>query len=238
MNGIFLKAEMRFIEKNFTGPELKIKEFLNEEEYTAIEKFEGNFRRLTRSASSYLSLNYRRYSSKMPVPWNKTAVSETLELTKPYTSDRDCYLTTKSILENMALPLRFKLDFWFLSSSTKKTEDGSTIQYEIVYPNQRSAINDTVYIASKADAEELLEECSDSTIFQKLLESHHLDLMAFKSSGVSVSRLLAMSITITKTPAVPDFKQSRAPTKQLETAFEDFNISEESDNSSIDELIF
>ena len=55
MSGKFISAEMKFIEKHFTGPEIDIRKFLSEDEIIAIESFEGPQRRLKRSAASYLS---------------------------------------------------------------------------------------------------------------------------------------------------------------------------------------
>jgi hypothetical protein len=59
MSGKFISAEMKFIEKHFTGPEIDIKKLLNDDEMGAIESFEGPQRRLSRKAAAYLSkFNY------------------------------------------------------------------------------------------------------------------------------------------------------------------------------------
>lgn len=55
MSGNFFPSDLKFIEKNFTGPEIEIRKFLNEDEIHAIDVFEGPQRRLRRSAASYLS---------------------------------------------------------------------------------------------------------------------------------------------------------------------------------------
>lgn len=54
MSGAFLSPELKFIEKNFTGEIIDLKQFLNEDEYTAVALFEGPFRRLRRNAADYL----------------------------------------------------------------------------------------------------------------------------------------------------------------------------------------
>jgi len=54
MSGYFLSPEMNFVEKNFTGDMINLKEFLNEDEFAAVALFEGPFRRLKRNAADYL----------------------------------------------------------------------------------------------------------------------------------------------------------------------------------------
>ena len=46
---------MKFVEANFTGPEIDLRKLLNEDEMNAIESFEGPQRRLKRNAAKYLS---------------------------------------------------------------------------------------------------------------------------------------------------------------------------------------
>ena len=54
MSGQFLSPELKFIEKNFTGPKIDLTKLLNEDELSAIDEFEGENRRLTRDAAHYL----------------------------------------------------------------------------------------------------------------------------------------------------------------------------------------
>jgi len=120
MTGRFLSPELKFIEANFTGPTIDLSEFLTKEEQTAINIFEGPSRRLKRNASHYLckflskknlkiileALNYRRWSTKQPVLWDNKAVTETIELTVPYSSDSTSEKTLSKILKNIFLPIR------------------------------------------------------------------------------------------------------------------------------------
>jgi len=46
-----------------------------------------------------------------------------------------------------------------------------------------------------------MAEVDDTEIYEKLLSSHNLDDFIFKRSNISVSRILALQVTITKYPS-------------------------------------
>lgn len=66
----------------------------------------NNFRRVK---FIFLALNYRRWSTNFPMPHNKKALSETIEVTQPYLNPTTSKDTMKLILQNIFLPVSVKL---------------------------------------------------------------------------------------------------------------------------------
>lgn len=84
---------------------------------------------------------------------------------------------------------------------------------------------------SQDDINDLLAEVDDSEIYEKLLSSHNLDDFIFKRSNISVSRILALQVSMTKYPSYMTYNNAEDDQNSEE-------IQEQEDLDSSDEINF
>ena len=70
----------------------------------------------------------------------------------------------------------------------------------LIYPNRFGAMNKTIMINNIDDVENLLSECNNHTLTQRLIRAHDLSRQVNVDSALTLHKILAIQIAVQKVP--------------------------------------
>ena len=126
-------------------------------------------------------------------------VADMIQLTIYY-GERKLHEVVETIIDCLNPNYMIFVDAWFLASTNKTGNATEEKELRMIYPNSWGAINQNKVIIDSDDVEQLLKECNDSTLKEKLIRSHDLNQKIAVSSSLSVHRVVALQITLKKLP--------------------------------------
>ena len=75
-------------------------------------------------------------------------------------------------------------------------------ELRLIYPNRLGAINKTKIINDIDDVEDLLKECNDKILSERLIRTHDLSRKINVDSSLTLHKVVAIQITVQKLPLV------------------------------------